>query len=185
MNNNSDFVTSGKPKATGAIHGAPAGTAIPVDAATPLNTAFKNLGYISEDGVTNAIESDIENAQAWGGDTVMVVQTSYNETYAFTCIETNVTVLSEYFGEDNVTAVGANLTIKHTGQELKEHPWVIETVLKDGRIQRSVIPKGKISERGEITFKDDEPISYEMTISALPDAEGGTAYTYIAAPEED
>ena len=42
-------VTTGKPKTGGAVFRAPLGTALPTDAKTALDEAFKNLGYCSED----------------------------------------------------------------------------------------------------------------------------------------
>ena len=50
--NNSANVTAGTPKVGGAFFHAPLGTDLPTDARTPLDAAFKNLGYISEDGLT-------------------------------------------------------------------------------------------------------------------------------------
>ena len=47
-------VTAAKPKVGGAVWRAPLGTTLPTDAKTALDKAFKSLGYISSDGLTNA-----------------------------------------------------------------------------------------------------------------------------------
>ena len=55
--NNKKNVSLGKPKKTGCLYYAPAGTALPADATTALPAAYTCVGYLSEDGVTNATDS--------------------------------------------------------------------------------------------------------------------------------
>ena len=51
---NKDNVSAGKPKIGGAVFVAPAGTKMPKTAIEELDKAFKNLGYVSEDGIKNS-----------------------------------------------------------------------------------------------------------------------------------
>nr|DAY25550.1 MAG TPA: tail protein [Caudoviricetes sp.] len=174
-------VTAAKPKIGGAIYSAPLGTALPEDATTKLNVAFKALGYVSEDGLTNENTAETENLKAWGGDIVDTVQTEKSDTFTYTLIESlNVDVLKEIYGSDNVTGdVTTGITIKANAKELEQHCVVIEMILKGGILKRIVIPNGKVTEVGEITYTDSEMVGYETTLNAFPDASGNTHYEYI------
>ena len=73
-------VTAGKPKVGGALFRAPAGTALPTDAVTALAEAYKCLGYVSEDGVTNSTSIDSDEVKAWGGDIVLTSWLCWNHS---------------------------------------------------------------------------------------------------------
>jgi len=179
--NDSSKVSFGKPKATGALFVAPAGTTLPTTASASLDPAFKGLGYVSEEGLVNNTETDVEDTFAWGGDNVLSGQTTYAEMFTFNLIETNVETAKLYYGEDNVTVVGDNITIKANGTPLPEIVFVAELVMTGGRIKRIVVERGQIVDRsGEITYVDGEPIAYPITLKAYPDSEGNTHTEYIA-----
>ena len=178
---NVNNVTSAKPKIGGAIFSAPLGTPLPTDATTDLNAAFKPLGYVSEDGLVNENTASTDNLKAWGGDIVDTVQTEKTDTFTYTLIESlNIDVLKEIYGKDNVSGdLTTGITIKANSKELEQHAVVVEIILKGKVLKRIVIPNGKVTEVGEISYTDSEMVGYETTLNAFPDEHGNTHYAYI------
>lgn len=178
--NNTANVTAGKPNnVTGAVFAAPDGTTLPTDATTSLASAFKCMGYSSEDGLTNAITRESEAIKAWGGDTVLTPQTEYEETFSFKLIEPlKSDVLKIVYGDSNVTETSSLRTTKANSKELPSHVWVFDMVMSNGKARRIVVPKAKVTEIGEITYTDNDVVGYELTITAVPDSDGNTSYTY-------
>ena len=180
MANNSANVGAAKPNASGAIWWAPAGTAAPTDATTKLADAFKGVGYVSEDGLTEKETRTYQKHKAWGGDTVASSQTEYSKSYTFKMLETNEATMKARYGVENVTAEDGEVSqVKRTAKELPEGVWVIEMVIA-GKIVRKVMPKCKIEEIGDITYNDGNLVAYEVTLGLLPDTNGDYEIDYYA-----
>lgn len=182
------YVTAGKPATGGALYVASTTAVLPTSTGEPL-TGFTPMGYISEDGLTNANSPESEDIKAWGGDTVLNVQTSKTDTFSCTLIDAlNVNVLSEIYGADNVDGdLATGIEIQANAKELPARAWVIDMIMRDDTAKRIVIPNGKISEIGEIAYQDNAAVGYEITITAMPDADENTHYEYIkaATPESE
>lgn len=174
-------VTAGKPKSTGGVYRAALGSTLPTDATTALDAAFTNLGYVSEDGLVNENTPDSDDIKAWGGDTVLSLQTEKNDTFQLTLIEVlDVNVLSAVYGSGNVTGtIATGITVDANGDEAEEAAWVFEMAMRGDVLKRIVLPDAKITEIGEINYTDDEAVGYEITLTAYPDASGNTHYEYL------
>ena len=174
-------VSAGSPATGGAVYRAPLGTTLPTNASTSLASAYVGLGYCSDDGVTNTNSPESDTIKAWGGQPVLSVQTSKEDTFKLKLIEVlNDNVLKAVYGDDNVTgALSTGLTVKANNDEAQEAVWVIDVAMRDGAAKRIVLPDAKVSEIGDIVYKDDEAAGYELTLTAMPDTDGQTHYEYI------
>ena len=179
--NNATNVSAGKPKVGGAIFAAPVGTPLPTTTAEALDPAFKNLGYCSDDGLTNSTSLDVQKIKAWGGDTVLVIQSSREDTFKYKLIEIkSLEVLMHVYGADNVTGtLETGIVVKVNNSDVPEQSLVIDMILRDNTAKRIVIPSCKISEVGDIVYGDEDAVGYETTVDCTPDSDGNTHYEYI------
>lgn len=184
--NDTKNVTSAKPNIGGAIYSAPLSTKLPEKATDVLGDEFKNLGYVSEDGVTNEDTRSSENIKAWGGDIVGSVQTEKEDKFTYKLIESlNVEVLKEVYGTANVTGdLSSGIEIKSNSKELEAHVIVVDMIMNGGILKRIVLPNAKVDEVGEIKYVDGEVVGYETTLKCFPDKEGDTHREYIVKPGE-
>jgi hypothetical protein len=105
-------------------------------------------------------------------------------TRKFKDLPLNKDVLETIYGSSNVIEdAQGNITVKATADEMIGHAWVFEMIMKGNRAKRTVIPNGTVSELGDIVYKDDEAVGYNVTIQDVPDASGVYHYEYIAAAQ--
>ena len=175
-------VTTGKRGIDGGIYVAPIGTTLPTTATETLNSAFKNLGYVSEDGVTNTLSRSTTDIKEWGGDVIDTVVTEQGDAFKTKFMEAlNVDLLKQIFGASNVTESSGAITVKVQNANLTPAIYVIDMAQKGGRLKRIVIPNGKLAEVGDIVYKGTEAVAYDVTIKAALDSAGYTHYEYISA----
>lgn len=173
-------VSTGKPKVAGAVYRAPKGTTLPTDASTALANTFEDMGYISEDGITNSNSPDSEKIKDWGGQTVLVVVNEKPDKFKIKFLESlNADVLETVYGAANVTVGTGTISVVANAAELDEYVYVIDMVMKGGALKRIVIPCGSLSELGDIVYKANEAVGYEVTLECLPDSSGNSHYEYI------
>lgn len=185
--NDTSNISVGKPKVGGAIFRAPKGTTLPTDAKTALDEAFNNVGYISEDGVTNSNSPTTESTKAWGGDVVENHQTEKPDTYKFTMLESlRVEVLKAVYGDKNVSGnLTSGITVKANSTVQALCAWVVDMILQGDVLKRIVIPAAKVTEVGDIVYQDGAPIGYEVTLTAEPGSDGDTHKEYIIKSTTD
>lgn len=138
---------------------------------------WTHVGFISEDGVTEANERDTEKVKAWGGDTVRVLQNDHTQTFAFSFFELgNPEVLKLIYGDENVTVTDGKVEVKQNSKVLPHKSFMIQVLDGDTKIDK-FIPDGQIIETGELQMTHSAVMSVEVTVEAFVDKQGNKVYT--------
>ena len=178
--NDSTMVSLGKFKVGGYAYWAPAGTALPTDASTALPSAFKLLGYLSEDGLSITTDTDTTEVKDANGQTVMKVITSYAESYQFSMLEVlRVEAAKLRYNEDAVTGTDKSMTIKHQMPSDNGFVLVFEIAMSGDVKDRLVIGNGTRAEFGDRKVHAGDAQVYDVTVSANDMGNGVTAIEYI------
>lgn len=183
---NRDDILVGAPDqgTTGAIFSAPLGTKLPGMPSEELDPAFVGSGYVDEEGVTITPENSEEGIKDWNLDEVRKMLTEFKNSVAWAHLSTSKESLTNYFGEGNVTVTAATDThgnIIKAMLNAKEHPrkaWVWR--MKDGEHRVLIVaPEAQIGEVGELGLKKSSPMTWPVTLTTFPDAEGNHLYFYF------
>lgn len=177
-------VMAGKPKIGGAAFRAPTGTALPTDEKTTLPAAWLEQGYLSSDGLKQAISKAYTSIKAWGGDEVLNVRNEHGVKFSFTLIEAlNANVLTTVFGNDvqitpATVQAGTKIALAYSGEEQDNSVWVFEIAYRK-RVKRIVAANAQITTSDvTIEYKDDSIIAYPVELTCYPDANGKYFYEY-------
>jgi hypothetical protein len=107
-NPNVSEIAESRAVATGAISVAPVGSALPTDATTALDAAFKGLGYVGPAGVAHPRAVGTDEQKDMNGDTVFRMQNDFSRTYQAELLQAeNVDIKKMIFGSANVVVTAA------------------------------------------------------------------------------
>lgn len=181
-------VSAAAPKVTGAIFVAPKGTELPTDATTALAKEYKELGYVSDSGMTNSNSPSSTDVKEWGGLVVMSTLTDKPDTFKFKLIEVlSLAVLQTVYGSANVKEdpETGKITIKAKAEDPENMVWVFDMLLSGKKMKRIIVPDGKITSVGDIEYSKSNAAGYDLTVAAYPDHENSTHTEYIEGMKAD
>ncbi len=177
----------------GKLFWAVAGTAIPTNATTALDAAFKNLGYINEDGVQTSREVGVDPVKNDNGLKLLDIQNDFSKGYTATLYQVlNEDVNNMIYGDANtlVTAPGVStgtlLAVQDSGLISTPGRLVIEWNNGGLGKGRRVVPIAQVTAVEEGALAGTAVRTIQITWSASPDSSGFYDYTYhtdgIVAP---
>lgn len=140
------------------------GTAIePTSAVSVLAAPWIDLGYVSEDGVTETTDVSTEKIKAWQkGKVVRVVVTEGTVSWKFVLLQTSADTLAFYYG--GTVGTDGSIVIDLT----KERPVIaLDLDIIDGdEIIRAYAPEAQVTEVGDQVYSNGAAIGYEVTVEA-------------------
>jgi hypothetical protein len=165
---------------TGALWGGALGVTAPVRTEIgPWPEGMSNYGYISDDGITEGRDEDSEQFTPWQSTSPIRTEITRSVvTFAATLWESSAQTISLYYKTpvtDMVqTGVGdaAVVSFVERAKAKPDRRALGVDVVDDIYHRRMFAPNTEVTERGEIVYKSDTLIGYEVTITAYPGSDG-------------
>jgi hypothetical protein len=171
----------------GSIYVAPLGTSMPTDLASPLNAAFVDVGYISEDGITLTAATEVTDVNAFQSLLpVRKIVTGRSFDLSFVLREWTEANVVLAFGGGDVTEPTAGVyryDPPAAGDGLYERALVVEW--QDGtKNYRLCVERGVVTEAVETNVSRTGAADLPITFSVL-DSSGTTYYLLTDDPAMD
>ena len=151
---------------------APVGTSAPTDATSALAADWSTLGYLSEDGVTLSQSTNSEDIYPWQGRSpVRTMITERNLAMEFSMFEFNEQNLQLYFGMEQATQGTADSWSLNvvSNAPAQIYSFVIDVADLDVKV-RYYIPRGSLSDAGDLEITDSGVMALPVTLKTLDSA---------------
>lgn len=154
------------------------GATLPTNGTAALNAAFKEVGALSSDGVSESTSQDRTDVFIWQGNTLARrIPGEFTKTWTFAAAETSLHVLGVNFPGSTITQTAEGVSVAEKPPVTDVRAWVLHGI--DGaKAQRIVVPQGEVTERGDVVWSSGDVTVYEWTLSAYTDSSGVVAYRY-------
>lgn len=152
---------------TGSVYVAATTATAPTNSTASWAGGFTALGYISADGVEEGYSDTTKDIRAWqGGTLVRRLITETEATFHFTVLESTRTALELFHKGSTLAGTGPwSMDVKSPTPDHRSFGF---DVLDGTEHIRIYVADGEVTSRGNIVYKHDEPISYEITVTAYP-----------------
>lgn len=150
------------------VYTAPLDTDGPTDTTTAWPGTWDALGLLSEDdGIVESRDQDKTDHYAYGGILVRTTRSKHKRTIKVTALEDNDVVFGLVNPGSLVETVGDLTTRTVVVPQTDPRSFGLE--VRDGDItKRRIIPRGEITEIGDVSYSDDEMAMFELTIDVYP-----------------
>lgn len=161
---------------------APVGTTMPTTAIASLNVAFKNMGWVSTDGVTKSVDVNTQEINAYGtGSAVRVLKTSATTTLQATFLESNQTAVEVYnelaLGSTTLTTSDGSFDFVEGPLRTQRYALVVDMIDGSSHI-RGCAPLVEVTDKDDFQISAGNPVQYSITWTAYPGSDGTSIHWY-------
>jgi hypothetical protein len=149
---------------------APIGSTLPTTLTDPI-APFAAVGWLSEDGVSLAVSTDVEKFKGWqGGSTLRTKVTGTEKSISIQCLEETPGVTELYFGHgDPVVTAGVAKVDLPEGIPSVSRAAVFKFV--DGGVTKFLCcEKVEVTDREDISHQNSSLTMYGFTLEILGDS---------------
>jgi hypothetical protein len=157
------------------VYFAPKGSTLPTAITTDPADPWWAVGWLSEDGVSLSVSTDVEKFKAFqGGTTLRTKVTSTEKSFTIQALQETPGVTGLYFGHGDPTVTGSGATAL-AKIDLPESIPTIERAcvvkLVDGSVEKWLCCElVQVTDRGEIPHQNAEMTMYEFTLEIIGDS---------------
>ncbi|MFJ6559977.1 phage tail protein [Streptomyces sp. NPDC091412] len=165
----------------GKAYMAQVGSTFPTGPEVPWGDDFTDMGFVTPDGLEEALEEERTQLEAWGEDAPVIdLAKKRTQTFKLVFRETTVELLSLYYQvsmakmTSTAAATGKKQFVSFGSGSLAD---TVEIglgldVIMSGKRHRIMIARAGVTDRGAIKHSADDSSNYELTFTALA-APGG------------
>jgi hypothetical protein len=156
------------------------GTTAPASPLVQPVSPWEPLGAISDNGLVYGFNESSQEFTPWGlTSPFRRTITKSERTFKMNLWETARTTVQSIMYRipegDLAPSAGKTTYAETASPSVDRRAWWF--VVLDGSSARGFyVPQGEVSDRSDVTFKQDELSGYEITITAYPDTAGNTVY---------
>lgn len=167
---------------SGLAYSSPVGSTVPSTLTGVWAAAWIDLGLIKkEEGLTEAMDMDRNEFYAWGYQSPVRTQVLRKTiTFRMVFLESKAHILSLYHAHPLTSMLSAGSGVDQAltftqGQSSDPDIRALGLDVIDGtKRNRFIVPRAEVTDRGDITYKEDEMVEYDMTFTALVASDGST-----------
>lgn len=156
---------------------------LPTNASDPIPGDFTEVGAISSDGISEATNQDRTDFFIWQNNALARrVPGQFTKTLTFAAAETSLVTVGVQFPGSTITQTAEGLSVAEKPPVTDVRNWVLHGIDGNTRALRLVVPRGEVTERGDVVWSGENVTIYEWTLSCYVDPSGNVMYRYYLDP---